>query len=538
MFLRWGAACSRAHLISACKKALVRGFSLALLLALCLALPQGAVLAASDSVFVHGTGAPATGAPAAQANPGFTAPALTPSVQTPTVQTPTVQNPSAPAPASPAAPQVNPLTAPGIPAPAQSQLPQNPPVQETAAPAAPVAAGQPAQPVAPSAEAPKKPEAPAKDKNSRGRKDKKSKKGQKDEPQEKPAPVEETPPARVMAPAPQKTAPPTQAEEAASAYAKGDFATAESIWRKHAEAGDGQAMNNLGVLYDLGQGVEPDMGRALHWFAESAKTGHPSGMSNYGRMLEQGRGIEANPAEAARWFDLAARQGQPEAQYNLGMLYELGRGVSQDFKAAAAWYSRAAAQQQTEALFRLGHFYRIGQGVIKNPARAVLLLYAAAMNGDTNAMKDLEEMARSEPARPEAVLFGQRLDNTDRNSMRAALRQYGATVTREDNAYICDLYDAAKVAPGARQMAICYGPGDPAPLGFLELDYAAPDNSVEALILKMVTDRFGPASAGEGDDAHLWNLGSVVVATRYEPTRGQLSLMYMVPRVYHQTRQR
>ena len=220
------------------------------------------------------------------------------------------------------------------------------------------------------------------------------------------------------------------------------------------------------------------------------------------------------------------------------MLYELGRGVSQDFKAAAAWYSRAAAQQQTEALFRIGHFYRIGQGVAKNPARAVLLLYAAAMNGDPNAMKDLEERARTEPSRPEAVLFGQRLDNTDRNSMRAALKQYGATVPREDNAYICDLYDAAKVAPGARQMAICYGPGNPAPLGFLELDYAAPDNSVEALILKMVTDRFGPASAGEGDDAHLWNLGSVVVATRYEPTRGQFSLMYMVPRVYHLTRQR
>ena len=546
MFLRWGAACSRAHLISACRVALVCGLSLAL--SLPLALPHGLALAASDSVFVRGTGATNGAAPTSptlggQPNPGYTSPTLTPSpanaIQTPTVQTPTVQNPVAPAPASPGTPQVSPLTAPGVPAPAQAQQPQSPPVQGAASPAAPAATAQPVQPLAPAAEAPKKPEAPAKDKNSRGRKDKKSKKGQKeDEPQQKPAAVEEAPTPKATAPAPQKSAPPTQAEEAAMAYAKGDYATAESIWRKHAEAGDGQAMNNLGVLYDLGQGVEPDMGRALHWFAESAKTGHPSGMSNYGRMLEQGRGIEANPAEAARWFDLAARQGQPEAQYNLGMLYELGRGVSQDFKAAAAWYSRAAAQQQTEALFRLGHFYRIGQGVTKNPARAVLLLYAAAMNGDPNAMKDLEEMARTEPTRPEAVLFGQRLDNTDRNSMRTALKQYGATVTREDNAYICDLYDAAKVAPGARQMAICYGPGDPAPLGFLELDYAAPDNSVEALILKMVTDRFGPPSAGEGDDAHLWNLGSVVVATRYEPTRGQFSLMYMVPRVYHLTRQR
>lgn len=541
MFLRWGAAYSRAHLISAFRVALVCGLLLAL--SLPLALPHGLALAASDSVFVRGTGA-TNGAPPTsptlngQTNPGSTAPALTPAIQTPTVQTPTVQNPSTPAPASPGTPQVNPLNAPGVPVPAQAQQPQSPSVQGATSPAAPAATAQPAQPAAPAAEAPKKPVAPAKDKKSRSRKDKKSKKGQKEEEaQPTPAPAE-APAPRATALAPQKTAPPTQAEEAALAYAKADYATAESIWRKQAEAGDGQAMNNLGVLYDLGQGVEPDMGRALHWFAESAKTGHPSGMSNYGRMLEQGRGIEANPAEAARWFDLAARQGLPEAQYNLGMLYELGRGVSQDFKAAAAWYSRAAAQQQTEALFRIGHFYRIGQGVAKNPARAVLLLYAAAMNGDPNAMKDLEEMARTEPSRPEAVLFGQRLDNTDRNSMRAALKQYGATVTREDNAYICDLYDAAKVAPGARQMAICYGPGNPAPLGFLELDYAAPDNSVEALILKMVTDRFGPASAGEGDDAHLWNLGSVVVATRYEPTRGQFSLMYMVPRVYHLTRQR
>ena len=325
-------------------------------------------------------------------------------------------------------------------------------------------------------------------------------------------------------------------EEAATAYAEGDYALAERIWRELADAGDGQAMNNLGVLYDLGQGVEMDVGRALHWFAESAKTGNTSGMSNYGRMLEQGRGMDANPEEAARWFDLAARQGQAEAQYNLGMLYELGRGVPKDLRAAAAWYSRAAAQQQTEAMFRLGHCYRMGQGVEKNASRAVLLFYAAAMNGDKNAMRALEDMARENAPRTEAVLFGQRLDNTDRQSMREVLKGFGVTVVREDDAHICDQYEAGKAAPGARRMALCYGPGPSAPLGFLELDYAAPDNKVQAAILRMVTERFGPASAGEGEDAHLWNLGSVIVATRFEPTRGLMSLMYMVPRVYHLTR--
>ena len=199
-------------------------------------------------------------------------------------------------------------------------------------------------------------------------------------------PKEESP---VQARAPEL--PEGPAGDAARAYAQGNFLKARDIWQKLAEEGDAQAMNNLGVLYDQGHGVEPDTGRALHWFAQSAKAGHPSGMSNYGRMLEQGRGIAANPQEAARWFDLAARQGQPEAQYNLGLLYERGRGVPQDDKAAAAWYSRAAAQQQSESLARLGHFYRAGRGVAKNPGRAVLLLYAAAMSGEAGAIRELEE---------------------------------------------------------------------------------------------------------------------------------------------------
>lgn len=326
------------------------------------------------------------------------------------------------------------------------------------------------------------------------------------------------------------------AGDAARAYAQGDFLKARDIWQKLAEEGDAQAMNNLGVLYDQGHGVEPDTGRALHWFAQSAKAGHPSGMSNYGRMLEQGRGIAANPQEAARWFDLAARQGQPEAQYNLGLLYERGRGVPQDDKAAAAWYSRAAAQQQSESLARLGHFYRAGRGVAKNPGRAVLLLYAAAMSGEAGAIRELEEMAKEGPARQAAVLFGQKLDATDRAAMRAALRKSGTPASRESDDFICDLYDVRRVVPGAEQMAACYGPGSPAPLGFLKIDYAAPDKATAAQILHMVEERFGPPSAGEGDDARLWNLGSVVVATQYAPTHRQMSLMYMVPGVYHLTR--
>ena len=346
------------------------------------------------------------------------------------------------------------------------------------------------------------------------------------------APAAKTPPASAQMP---QAAPGGPAIEAVTAYRRGEFAKAKAIWEKLAASGDAQAMNNLGVLYDLGQGVEQDMGRALNYFAQSAKAGHASGMSNYARMLEQGRGIAPNPEEAARWFDQAAREGQAEAQYNLGMMYEQGRGVKQDVKAAAAWYSRAAAQQQGNALARLGHLYREGSGVEKDVARATLLLYAAAMLGQNDAIRELEELAKETPPKAEGVLFGLRLDNANREQVRQAMQKVGVNATRQDDNFICDLYDARKAVPGSEQMAVCYGPGKPQPLGFLKIDYEVKDKARSERIFKMIQGRFGEPSAGEGDDSHLWNLGTVMVATQYAPTHNQMSLMYMVPRVYHLT---
>lgn len=344
--------------------------------------------------------------------------------------------------------------------------------------------------------------------------------------QPKPAPAEETN---------TKTGwPEGPAGDAAAAYSNGDFAKAREIWEKMADGGDGQAMNNLGVLYDLGKGVETDPGRAAHWFAKAANAGNSSGMSNYGRMLEQGRGITANVSEAARWFDQAARLGQAEAQYNLGYLYEHGYGLPRNDSAAAAWYSRAASQQQKEALARLGHFYRIGKGVGEDREKATLLLYAAAMEGSIPAIDELDSMAKELPQKAQPVLFGQKLDDTSREAMRASLKKSGVVVKKENDANICDIYEGSPVVPGASEMAICYSPGGK--LGFIKIDYAAPEKKKADAVVNMVESRFGKPHAGEGEDSRLWNLGSIMVATQYAPTHQQISLMYMAPKVYHLTR--
>ncbi len=354
------------------------------------------------------------------------------------------------------------------------------------------------------------------------------------------APVAPTPsgaPATAAASAPQTAESAEQRNnKALDAYGRGEYHQALELWRAAANAGDPQAMNNLGVLYDKGLGVEPDVGRALHWYAKSAEAGHPSGMCNFGRMLEQGRGIPQDVEEAARWFDLAARKGQPEAQYNLGMLYEQGHGVGKDDAAAAAWYSRAAAANQPNALARLGHFYREGRVVKKNLESATLLLYGAAMQGNTAAMKELEDMADAAAEHiNNAVLFGLRLDGADRAAMRAALKQAGAVPEREKDGYICDVYKGEKLIPGADQMAICYGPGERQPLAFVSIDYPARDASFGKRVREMAEQRFGKPDAVEGEMSCLWNLGKVLVAVQYMPEKKIASLMYMIPRVYYLT---
>lgn len=346
--------------------------------------------------------------------------------------------------------------------------------------------------------------------------------------------------------------------EAAAAYARGDYATALQLWQQLAETSDPRAMNNLGVLYDKGQGVPQDPALAAFWFLHSATAEHPAGMSNLGRLLEQGRGLPKDLAQAGKWFRKAADKGLAEAQYNLALLYENGQGFDKNDREAAAWYSRAAAQNQVDAQWRLGQMYREGRGVNKNATRAVLLLYGASMEGKPEAIDALEAMANdpqfrsvAAPSRANpAVLFGLPLEHTTRSALRATLSAAKVLPVREDDAYICDVYDVRRAIPGATEMAACYGPALPQAsglsggqaLGFVKIDYPSPDKGqaekISTMLGNMLVERFGPPSAAEGQGSALWNLGKVIVATQYSAATQETGLMYMVPRVYHLTRQK
>lgn len=120
--------------------------------------------------------------------------------------------------------------------------------------------------------------------------------------------------------------------------------------RAHAERGDADAQNELGVTY------------MKLW----------------------------NSTEANKWFQKAAEQGMADAQYHLGENYEKGDGEPKNFIEAYAWFSVAAATGHLMAINgreRLSHL--MSRSDIEEANRKAFA-YATKMpskkqNSETNA---------------------------------------------------------------------------------------------------------------------------------------------------------
>ncbi len=79
-----------------------------------------------------------------------------------------------------------------------------------------------------------------------------------------------------------------------------------------AEEGGAEAQFNLGILYDLGQGVAQSKVRAATWYRRSAEQGFAAAQYNLAVMFANGEGVPRNNVLAYALFDLAAAD-DPEA---------------------------------------------------------------------------------------------------------------------------------------------------------------------------------------------------------------------------------
>ena len=136
----------------------------------------------------------------------------------------------------------------------------------------------------------------------------------------------------------------TDFQKGLDAFERGDFATALREWEPLAEQGLARAQNQLGWMYELGQGVPRNYKTAVKWTTLAAEQGNADAQSNLGVMYQQGKGVPKNDKTAGKWYTLAAEQGDADAQYNLGAMYGKGHGVIQDYVRAHMWWNIAASQ--------------------------------------------------------------------------------------------------------------------------------------------------------------------------------------------------
>lgn len=201
-------------------------------------------------------------------------------------------------------------------------------------------------------------------------------------------------------------------EDAASAYAHGDYATALRVYSVAAEQGNGPAQYILGWMYDHGEGVPQDYVAAAKWYRMAAlqkevlvtadgKDIRAEAQYQLGFLYFQGHGVQQNFTEALKWFRTAAEAGEADAELWLGIVLRSDGGKADDFRicpkcpaddaAALKWLRKAADQGVPEARSNLGFMYENGEGVPQDYVKAHMWFNLAAAVAKP---KDREMMAR------------------------------------------------------------------------------------------------------------------------------------------------
>lgn len=128
------------------------------------------------------------------------------------------------------------------------------------------------------------------------------------------------------------------------AWQVGDYMLAVREWQAPADAGDAEALFNLGQAHRLGKGTSQDLVKAEELFAKAAAKGHAPAADNYGLLLfHRGEKKKALP-----YLRAAADRGDARAQYLLGLAHFNADGVERDWPRAYALVN-LARQQGLEA---------------------------------------------------------------------------------------------------------------------------------------------------------------------------------------------
>jgi uncharacterized protein len=179
------------------------------------------------------------------------------------------------------------------------------------------------------------------------------------------------------------------------AYKAGDAQTALEALNYAAANGHPGALWKLGRMYQTGDLVTEDDGKAMELFARVANEygdENPHGpdapfvadafvtLGSYYQSGIPGQ-VTADPGRARRFFAYAASYfGDSDAQFSLAGMFLQGEGGDQNARQAARWFKLAARKGHVGAQAEFGHMLFEGIGMDRRPIEGLMWLSIARLS--------------------------------------------------------------------------------------------------------------------------------------------------------------
>jgi len=179
------------------------------------------------------------------------------------------------------------------------------------------------------------------------------------------------------------------------AYKAGDAQTALEALNYAAANGHPGALWKLGRMYQTGDLVTEDDGKAMELFARVANEygdENPRGPDapfvadafvTLGSYYQNGipGHVAADPGRARRFFAYAASYfGDSDAQFSLASMFLEGEGGDQNARQAARWFKLAARKGHVGAQAAFGHMLFEGIGMDRHPVEGLMWLSVARLS--------------------------------------------------------------------------------------------------------------------------------------------------------------
>ena len=168
---------------------------------------------------------------------------------------------------------------------------------------------------------------------------------------------------------------------------RGHNEDAVKYYKMAIEQNDIEAMNNLAICYEYGQGVEKDEEEAFKLYKRAAEAGDDVAQNNLGNCYEKGTGTIADFSQSLIWRKKAAKNKNLAATRKLARIYFEGIDIEKDIVTATHWYIQLAEIGTPKDIYDTSQFFKeIGD---ENNYQNYLSL--AAEKDYTKALIDLEK---------------------------------------------------------------------------------------------------------------------------------------------------